>query len=116
MFNLKHTGTLPLVESIRLYSVKHQIEEISTQERLDKLKSLNVFTENEFDFFSNAHKFLSLILLKNQFERAKRNLSVRNYIDVYKLTDREVRMLKMYLKRIKKLKDKVRVDFSEEYF
>ena len=116
LFNLKHTGTLPLVESIRLYSVKHQIEEISTQERLDKLKSLNVFTENEFDFFSNAHKFLSLILLKNQFERAKQNLSVRNYIDVYKLTDREVRMLKMYLKRIKKLKDKVRVDFSEEYF
>ena len=41
---------------------------------------------------------------------------MRNYIDVYKLTDREVRMLKMYLKRIKKLKDKVRVDFSEEYF
>ena len=116
LFNLKHTGTLPLVESIRLYSVKYQIEEISTQERLDKLKSLDVFTENEFDFFSNAHKFLSLILLKNQFERAKQNLSVRNYIDVYKLTDREVRMLKMYLKRIKKLKDKVRVDFSEEYF
>jgi CBS domain-containing protein len=116
LFNLKHTGTLPLVESIRLYAVKYQIEEISTQERLEKLYDLKVFTSNEFDFFSNAHKFLSLILLRNQSERAKQKLSVRNYIDVYKLTDREVRILKMYLKRIQKLKDKVRVDFSEEYF
>ena len=116
MFNLKHTGTLPLVESIRLYAIRYQIDEISTQERLERLKALNVFTENEFDFFSNAHKFLSLILLRNQSERAKQSLSVRNYIDVYKLTDREVRILKMYLKRIQKLKDKVRVDFSEEYF
>jgi len=116
LFNLKHTGTLPLVESIRLYAIRYQIDEISTQERLERLKALNVFTENEFDFFSNAHKFLSLILLRNQSERAKQSLSVRNYIDVYKLTDREVRILKMYLKRIQKLKDKVRVDFSEEYF
>jgi len=43
-------------------------------------------------------------------------LLVRNFIDVYKLTEREARILKMYLKRIQKLKDKVRVDFSEEYF
>jgi CBS domain-containing protein len=116
LFNLKHTGTLPLVESIRLYAIKYQIEEISTQDRLEKLRDLEVFTENEYDFFSNAHKFLSLILLRNQFERAKQNLSIKNFIDVYKLTDREARILKMYLKRIQKLKDKVRVDFSEEYF
>ncbi|MCI5053339.1 MAG: DUF294 nucleotidyltransferase-like domain-containing protein [Pelagibacteraceae bacterium] len=116
LFNLKHTGTLPLVESIRLYAIKHKVEEISTQERLEKLKDLDVFTENEYDFFSNAHKFLSLILLSNQSIRAKQNLSVKNFIDVYKLTDREVKILKMYLKRIQKLKDKVRVDFSEEYF
>ena len=114
--NLKHTGTLPLVESIRLYSIKHSIDRISTLGRLDELQSKEVFTEHEADFFKNAHRFLSNILLKNQVDRAKQGLAIQNFIDPKKLLDREVRVLKMYLKKIRDLKEKVRGDIGEEYF
>ena len=57
LLNLKHTGTLPLVESIRLYSIKHSVDRISTLGRLEELKSKEVFTDHEADFLTNAHRF-----------------------------------------------------------
>ena len=60
--------------------------------------------------------FLSNILLKNQVNRAKQGLPIQNFIDPKKLLDREVRVLKMYLKKIRDLKEKVRGDIGEEYF
>jgi CBS domain-containing protein len=43
-------------------------------------------------------------------------LPIQNFIDPKKLLDREVRVLKMYLKKIRDLKEKVRGDIGEEYF
>ena len=114
--NLKHTGTLPLVESIRLYSIKNKITKISTFERLDELNNLKVLSADETDFFKNAHRFMSNILLRNQVERTKKGLSIKNFIDPKKLLEREKRVLKIYLKKIRDLKQRVRVDIGEEYF
>ena len=114
--NLKHTGTLPLVESIRLYSIKNKITKISTLERLDELNNLKVLSADETDFFKNAHRFMSNILLRNQVERTKKGLSIKNFIDPKKLLEREKRVLKIYLKKIRDLKQRVRVDIGEEYF
>jgi len=114
--NLKHTGTLPLVESIRLYSIKNKITKISTFERLEELNKLKVLTDDETDFFKNAHRFMSKILLINQVERAQQGLEIKNFINPKKLLNREVKLLKIYLKTIKDLKKRVRVDIGEEYF
>ena len=116
LLNLKHTGTLPLVEATRMYSIKHKIKEVSTFERLKKLTELGVFTKHEFDFFKNAHRFISNILLKNQIESAKVNEKIKNYINPKKLLNREKKLLKLYFKEIRKLKDKVKMEFSGEDF
>ncbi len=115
LLNLKHTGTLPLVESIRMYAIKHKVNKVSTIERLEELTKLKVFSAEEFDFFKNALEFLSGILMKHQVTRSKQNKPVQNYIDPKKLLPRETKLLKIYLKEIKKLKVKVRGDFGEEY-
>ena len=116
LLNLKHTGTLPLVESIRLYSIKHKVTKISTFERLNELNKLKVLTVDEVDFFKNTHRFMSNILLKNQVERTKQGLTIKNFIDPKTLLEREKKVLKIYLKQIRKLKQRVRVDIGEEYF
>ena len=115
MLNLKHTGTLPLVESIRMYSMKNKVDSVSTLVRLSKLTALGVFTESEEDFFRGAFKFLSNILLKNQIIRSKENKVIKNFIDPRFLTSREKSILKIYLKQIKDLKLKLKGDFGEEY-
>lgn len=116
LLNLKHAGTLPLVESIRLYSIKHRITSTSTFTRLKELHKLGVFDESEYDFFHRSHSFLSLILLKNQVKRARKNLTIKNFIDVHQLNDLDKRLLKMSFKKIEELKQRVRGDFSAEYF
>ena len=116
LLNLKHTGTLPLVESIRLYSIKNNISFTNTLERLDELEKKEVFTKDEVDFYKNAHKFMSNILLKNQIERVKKGLQIKNFINPKNLSIREKGILKIYLKKIRELKTKVRGDIGEEYF
>ena len=116
LLNLKHTGTLPLIESIRLYSIKYGITNVSTTSRLKGLQDKGVFTEDEHNFFKSAFKFLSDILLKNQVERAKQGKVIKNFIDHKKLLDLDKQLLKIYLKKIKNLKERARGDFGEEYF
>jgi CBS domain-containing protein len=116
LLNLKHTGTLPLVESIRLYSIKYKVTKTSTFERLDELNKLKVLNDDETDFFKNAHRFMSSILLKNQVERTKQGLTIKNFINPKSLLEREKKVLRIYLKKIRELKQRVRVDIGEEYF
>lgn len=115
LLNLKHTGTLPLVESVRMYSIKHNVDRVSTIERLQALTGRGVFKREEFDFFKSALEFLSGLLLRNQVQQAMQNAAIKNFIDPKKLLPRETRLLKLYLKEIKKLKARVRGDFGEEY-
>lgn len=115
LLNLKHTGTLPLVEAARMYSIKHRVDRVSTIERLQALTGLGVFSREEFDFFKSALEFLSGLLLRNQVQQSRQNAAIKNYIDPKQLLARETRLLKIYLKEIKKLKTRVRGDFGEEY-
>ena len=116
LLNLKHTGTLPLVESIRLYSIKSEIIKTNTLDRLDELEKLEVFNKDDIDFYKNAYKFMSNLLLKNQVNRAKKGLEIKNFIDPKNLSFREKKILKLYLKKVRELKKKVRGDIGEEYF
>lgn len=115
LINLKHTGTLPLVEAARMYSIKHNVDRVSTIERLQQLTDRGVFKREEFDFFKGALEFLSGLLFRSQVQQVRQNAAIKNYIDPKKLLPRETRLLKIYLKEIKKLKARVRGDFGEEY-
>ena len=59
---------------------------------------------------------MSNLLLKNQVNRAKKNLEIKNFIDPKNLSFREKKILKLYLKKVRELKKKVRGDIGEEYF
>ena len=115
LLNLKHTGTLPLVESVRMYSIKHQVDKGSTIERLEELTAKEVFTNEEFDFYKGALEYLSSIIMGVQIRQFKKNLPIKNYIDPKALYKRERKLLKLYLKEIKNLKLRLKGDFGEEY-
>ncbi|MEK9959238.1 MAG: DUF294 nucleotidyltransferase-like domain-containing protein [Pelagibacteraceae bacterium] len=116
LLNLKHTGTLPLVEATRMYAIKHLIKEVSTFNRMNKLTELNVFTQDENDFFKSAHTFIAGVLIKNQIQQIKNKQPVKNYIDPNNLSMRETKILKLYLREIRKLKERLRSEFTGEYY
>ena len=116
LLNLKGAGTLPLIESVRIYSIKNRINKNTTVARIEELNKIGVFDDDETDFFQSAHQFLTYVLLKDQVTSAKEGRSIKNFIDPKKLLQREKDLLKIYLKKINELKIRVKGDISEEYF
>ena len=55
---------------------------------MDELEKLEVFNKDDIDFYKNAYKFMSNLLLKNQVNRAK-GLEIKNFIDPKHLSFRE---------------------------
>ncbi|MFN0043251.1 MAG: DUF294 nucleotidyltransferase-like domain-containing protein, partial [Alphaproteobacteria bacterium] len=64
--DLKMGGTLPLVEAVRLYALKHGIAEVSTHDRLARLGEMGVIDADELDYLRGAFAEISRLLLREQ--------------------------------------------------
>lgn len=112
--NLKHTGTLPLVESVRLLALSKGIEELSTLGRMRVLHESGILGVDEYDYLSGAYTLITRLLLRQQIADFKANVAVSNYIDPKILTERERDMLVDSFKAIRALRDRVKDEFSVE--
>lgn len=112
--NLKHTGTLPLVESVRLLALSEGIEELSTLGRMRVLHESGILGVDEYDYLSGAYTLITRLLLRQQIADFKANVAVSNYIDPKILTERERDMLVDSFKAIRALRDRVKDEFSFE--
>jgi signal-transduction protein with cAMP-binding, CBS, and nucleotidyltransferase domain len=114
--NLKHTGTLPLVEAMRLLSLREGIEALSTLERMQALFDLSVLNKDEHDYLSGAFRHISFLLLRQQIEDFKAGGRVSNYVHPNTLTERERDMLIESFKAIRGLREKVKGEFTGDVF
>jgi len=115
LLDLKGSGIFPLVESVRIYSIKNMINQSNTPARIEELNKLKIFDSHEKDFFISAHRFLAYLLLKNQITMVREGKVIKNFINPKKLLEREKDLLKVYLNKINELKTKAKADISEEY-
>ncbi|MEE9317528.1 MAG: putative nucleotidyltransferase substrate binding domain-containing protein [Rhodospirillales bacterium] len=114
--NLKHTGTLPLVEAMRLLSLREGIEAISTLGRMDALHEKGVLSDDELDYLGGAFRLISNLLLRQQIKDFKAGRRVSNYVHPRTLTERERDMLVEGFKAIRALREKVRSEFTGDVF
>ena len=114
--NLKHTGTLPLVESMRLLSLREGIEALSTLDRMQALNDSDVLNDDEHDYLSGAFRHISFLLLRQQIKDFKAGRRVSNYVHPKTLTGRERDMLVESFKAIRELREKVKSEFTGEVF
>jgi signal-transduction protein with cAMP-binding, CBS, and nucleotidyltransferase domain len=110
--NLKHTGTLPLVESMRLLALREGIPEISTLKRMEALRDKNVLSKDEHDYLASAYRHISYLLLRQQLSDFKAKRRVSNYVHPESLTERERDLLTEGFKAIRELRKKVQADFT----
>ena len=114
--NLKHTGTLPLVEAMRLLSLREGITDISTLARLTALTEAGVLDHDESDRLSGAFHHLSFLLLRRQIKEYQAGRRVSNYVHPETLTSREKSGLVESFKAIRTLREKVKGEFTGEVF
>ena len=102
----------PIVDFARIYSLKHEIKETSTQDRLYQLYVKKVLSRQEYNELEQAYSFIMQIRFMGQIQAILgENIKAHNFINPKQLSSIEKRMLKEILKKIKSLQAKLSFDF-----
>jgi len=114
--NLKHTGSLPMVEAIRLLSLSEGITEAATLSRIRALHLKGVLDDNEVEELTAAFELLTDILLNGQIAAFETGKPVNYYIDPDSLTKRRQKQLTRSLQAIDALRKRVKTKFTADIF
>lgn len=113
VFDLKKTMT-PIVDLIRIYSLKNSVFKTNTGERIYELYELKIFNEKEFMEILQAYYYLMAMRLKKQAENIiKDRNEPHNYLNPSTLTKIEQVTLKEIFKVIENFQLKVKIEFTK---
>lgn len=105
-------ANIPIVDFARIYSLKHQIKETATQDRLYQLYVKRVLSQNEYNELEQAYSFNMQLRFMGQIQAILgQNIKAHNFINPKQLSSIEKRMLKEVLKKIKSIQAKMSFDF-----
>jgi CBS domain-containing protein len=114
--NLKHTGTLPLVEAIRLLALREGVTEAATLSRIEALHLKGIIDDNERESLVAAFELLTGILLNKQVNDYRAGNKIGYHVDPNTLSKRKQRLLTEALKSINLLRKRVRSEFTADIF
>lgn len=114
--NLKHTGILPLVEAIRLLSLREEVTQTSTLRRIQALHIKGILDDNELETLSAAFELLTDILLDKQITDFKEGNQVGYHVDPDMLSKRKQKRLTEALKSIDQLRQRIKAEFTADIF
>jgi len=114
--SLKHTGTMPLVEPVRLLALREGIEATSTLGRIKALRQIEVLDSDEHENLRAAYHHMTRLLLRQQIADFKAGRKVSNYVSPRVLSTRERDALVDAFKAVRAFRKHVRSDFTGEVF
>lgn len=114
--NLKYNGTLPLVEAIRLMSLREGVEPTSTLARIEALHGRGTLKDTEREDLRDAFIHMTNILLRAQIRDFRAGKEVSPYVKPESLTPGEEDRLKYAFRAIEKLRKRVRLEFLANLF
>ncbi len=101
--DIKLRATLPIVESVRVLALIHNIRKANTFERVEELKNKGAIPETLAEEVRFAYDFILKLRLKNHLELIKAGKSPHNYINPKRLSSIERKILKECFATIYKL-------------
>lgn len=110
--NLKHRGTLPLVDAVRLLALVHRVPATGTQARIDALAAAGVLDRDEHDELSGAFRHVTRLLLRQQLADFKAGHKVGNHVPVRALSRMERSRLRDGFRAIERLRSRVAVEIG----
>lgn len=112
VLDLKHRGTIPIVDLARLYCLSEGITTSNTLDRLRKLKELKVLHHETADNLIDAHEFIANIRLENQQKQAAEGLKVTNNLDPNQLSPLVRHQLKDSFSVVRESQQAARIRFG----
>jgi signal-transduction protein with cAMP-binding, CBS, and nucleotidyltransferase domain len=115
MINLKYSGTLPLVEAVRLMALKHGVADTSTLGRLKGLRECDAIDDDQFDYLTGGLNHLTRLLLRQQLSDFKAGNKVTNFVPKASLSKREKEYLADCFRAIQDLRGRLASEFSGDF-
>ncbi len=92
--NLKGTGSVHIVDCIRLFALQEGIQETSTFGRLKALRGGTVLKDDDIEFIEAAHENLMMFRIQEAARKMSRGEQPNNYINPYLLSKKEQSLLR----------------------
>ena len=111
--DVKKSGLIFVVETIRILSLQHNIRETGTLKRIAKLVEDGHIHANDGEYFESAYQVLLHYALKSQVSKASRGEKLDTYIDPRILSPRDKETLRHAYKAVATLQDLVASEFGQ---
>lgn len=108
----KQTGSIFIVDCIRMFMLEKQTEATTTFERLDQLVELKVFNLDTAEHIKAAYEAFTYLRLRNEIAHLEAGLEPSHYLDPYALSKDEQELLKEAFRVASKLQDSAKRHFN----
>lgn len=112
MVPTKQTGSLFIVDCLRIFSLEQQLDATSTSERLQELVRRKVFNRESAEHIQAAFQAFTYLRLRQEISRIEAGLAPTHYIDPTTLGKNERDLLKEAFRAAGKLQDSTRRHFA----
>lgn len=103
---------LPIVDMVRLYSLKNQISATNTAKRINILHDKNIFSQSKYKNLLQIYNFLMQVRFKHQADQISAHIPPDNIIDPQNLSEVESMIIKKSVTMIEDFQNKIRLDFK----
>jgi CBS domain-containing protein len=111
--DVKKSGLIFVVETIRILALQHNIRETGTLKRIARLMDGGFIHSNDGEYFESAYQVLLHYALKSQVSKASRGEKIDTYIDPRILSPRDKETLRHAFKAVSTLQDLVAAELGQ---
>jgi CBS domain-containing protein len=101
-----------IVNMVRLYAMRQQIDDTPTRKRLNGLFTGNVISSAVYADISYAFEYMSVLQFRHQTQQFGEDLPMDNYVDLTAMPGIEIEMLKTVLSKLNGFQTKIKYDFG----
>lgn len=113
--NLKRTGSVHIVNCIRIFAVRNGISETNTFRRLAELRKKGALKADEADFVETAFETLLMFRIRENLKKVKRGEKADNYLNPAGLSTQEREILKGAFTAVSRLQKLTGSTFTLEW-
>jgi len=110
--SVKQTGSIFIVDCVRMFMLEKQIFATTTNERIDRLANLNIFNQDTAEHLKAAFEAFTYLRLRNEIDLAATGSPPSHYLDPYALSKNEQDLLREAFRAASKLQDSTRHHFK----
>lgn len=108
----KQTGSIFIVDCVRMFLLENQVEATTTFERLDQLVKLKIFTVDSAEHIKAAYEAFTYLRLRNEISLLEAGKAPSHYLDPYALSKDEQELLREAFRIASKLQDSTKRHFD----